>query len=103
MRKSLSSIGVLVSAIAMVLSVAPSASAAAPAVAGGYRQINLISDIPGVARITDPHLVNPWGMSALPGGPLWVSDNGDNSSTLYTGADDGQPLAPALPVAIPAV
>ena len=29
--------------------------------ANQYTQTNLISDIPGVARITDPNLVNPWG------------------------------------------
>src|SRR5262249_47240700 len=29
----------------------------------GYLQTNLVSDIPGLATITDPLLVNPWGMS----------------------------------------
>jgi hypothetical protein len=28
-----------------------------------YAQTNLVSDIPGLAAITDPILVNPWGMS----------------------------------------
>jgi hypothetical protein len=37
-----------------------------------FRQINLISDIDGVARITDPNLVNPWGMAAGPTTPLWI-------------------------------
>jgi len=54
-----------------------------------YTQSNLISDIPGVARITDPNLVNPWGLSNLPGSPLWVADNGTNKSTLYSGAVGG--------------
>jgi len=58
---------------------------------GGYRQVNLVSDIPGLAPLTDPDLVNAWGLSAspgtdqTPGSPLWVSDNGTDKTTLYTG------------------
>ena len=33
--------------------------ASAGSTVGQYQQTNLISDIPGVARITDPNLVNP--------------------------------------------
>jgi len=43
----------------------------------------LVSDQPGVARLTDPDLVNPWGMSRGPNTPVWVSDNGTDVSTLY--------------------
>jgi uncharacterized protein (TIGR03118 family) len=50
-----------------------------------FTQTNLISDIPGVARITDPNLVNPWGQATIGGSPLWVADNGSDVSTLYTG------------------
>ena len=55
-----------------------------------YRQVNLRSDIPGLAAVTDPDLVNSWGISAsagtgqAPGGALWVSDNGKDKTTLYT-------------------
>jgi len=55
-----------------------------------YRQVNLRSDIPGLAAVTDPDLVNSWGVSAsagtdqAPGGALWVSDNGKDKTTLYT-------------------
>jgi len=55
-----------------------------------YRQVNLVSDIPGLAAVTDPDLVNSWGVSATagtdqaPGGALWVSDNGKDKTTLYT-------------------
>lgn len=52
----------------------------------------LVSDQSGVAQLTDPDLVNAWGMSHPPGGPLWVSDNGTNVSTLYTGAVHGSPV-----------
>jgi uncharacterized protein (TIGR03118 family) len=54
-----------------------------------YTQTNLISDIPGVARITDPNLVNPWGQSEIGGSPLWVADNNSKVSTLYTGGVNG--------------
>jgi uncharacterized protein (TIGR03118 family) len=67
-----------------------------------YRQTNLLSDIPGVARNTDPNLVNPWGMAAGPSTPIWVSDNGTDQTTLYSGAIAGSQLLPVpLVVAIP--
>jgi hypothetical protein len=28
-----------------------------------FVQVNLVSDIPGLAKITEPELVNPWGVS----------------------------------------
>jgi uncharacterized protein (TIGR03118 family) len=67
--------------------------------AGVYRQTNLVSDIPGVARVTDPNLVNPWGMSEFPNGPLWVSDNNADVATLYTGDQHGGPLT-AVPLVV---
>ncbi|QDP95892.1 TIGR03118 family protein [Microlunatus elymi] len=50
---------------------------------GAFREIKLVSDQPGVAALTDPDLVNPWGMSRGPNTPVWVSDNGADVSTLY--------------------
>jgi uncharacterized protein (TIGR03118 family) len=47
-------------------------------------QVNLASDLPGLAPLTDPDLKNPWGISLLPTSPLWVSNQGTNSSTLFT-------------------
>ena len=67
-----------------------------------YRQVNLISDINGVARITDSNLVNPWGMAAGPTTPLWIADNGADVSTLYTGGIRGSiPQIVPLVVSIP--
>jgi uncharacterized protein (TIGR03118 family) len=54
-------------------------------------QTNLVSDLPGVAQVQDPNLVNPWGISQGPG-PLWISDNNAGVSTVYTG--QGQPTNP---------
>lgn len=31
-----------------------------------FTQTNLVSDIAGMAKITDPNLVNPWGMTPGP-------------------------------------
>jgi uncharacterized protein (TIGR03118 family) len=64
----------------------------AGAVQAGFRQVNLVSDIPGVAPLTDPDLLNAWGLAATPGtdqapgSPLWVSDNGSDKTTLFAGA-----------------
>ena len=45
-------------------------------------QTNLVSDITGLATITDPELVNPWGVSHSPTSPVWVSNQGKSTSTL---------------------
>ena len=37
--------------------------------AGGYQQVNLASDIPNLARQTNPILTNPWGITFAPDGP----------------------------------
>jgi uncharacterized protein (TIGR03118 family) len=67
-----------------------------------YQQTNLISDIAGVARITDPNLVNPWGQAASATSPLWVADNGADVSTLYSGGVSGSiPQIVPLTVSIP--
>jgi hypothetical protein len=36
--------------------------------ADGFSQTNLVSDMPGLATITDSSLVNPWGVSFANGG-----------------------------------
>jgi hypothetical protein len=72
---------------------ATTALGAAPASAhpSAYRQINLVSDQRGKAPLTDPDLVNAWGLAASPGtdaaprSPLWVADNGSDKATLYNG------------------
>jgi uncharacterized protein (TIGR03118 family) len=49
----------------------------------GYFQTNLVSNTAGVATTTDPQLVNPWGISVLPGQDFWIADNNSGVSTLY--------------------
>jgi uncharacterized protein (TIGR03118 family) len=89
----------LAAALAVALAVGSLAAAAqahskgAASSGGSYRRTNLVSDQPGRARITDPNLVNAWGLSALPTSPIWVADNGTDVSTLYAGAVHGSPPA----------
>src|SRR5918996_1259228 len=51
---------------------------------GSYVETPIVSDQPGVAPVTDPNLVNPWGISFGPTTPLWVANNGTSTSTLYS-------------------
>ena len=48
-----------------------------------FQQVNLVSDLPGVAILQDTNLVNAWGMSFSGTSPFWISDNGSGLSTLY--------------------
>jgi uncharacterized protein (TIGR03118 family) len=49
----------------------------------GYSQTNLVSNVAGVGATTDPQLLNPWGISVLPGEDFWIADNNSGVSTLY--------------------
>ena len=88
-RRRLWPAAVVVTAAALA-AMAAGASAAGAGQAG-FRQVNLVSDIPGVAPLTDPDLLNGWGLAATPGtdqapgSPLWVSDNGSDKTTLFAG------------------
>ena len=79
----------------------PIVIASAQSGANVYVQHNLVSDIPGFADITDPNLVDPWGMSFSSGSPLWISNHGKGNTTLYNaGASSGIAITP-LVVTIP--
>ena len=62
-----------------------------------FQQTNLVSDVPGLAPVTDPNLVNAWGLSRSGTSPWWVADNGTGVSTLYTGLG----VKAALTVTVP--
>jgi len=66
-----------------------------------YVQTNLVSDIPGLATVTDPNLVNPWGVSFLPGSPFWISDQHTNLATVYPVTDSTDVSPAVLTVSIP--
>src|ERR1700675_2178616 len=63
----------------------------------GYSQTNLVSNTAGVATTTDSQLLNPWGISILPGQDFWIANNNSGTSTLY----DPQGKKNALVVTIP--
>ena len=62
-----------------------------------YSVQNLVSDTASTAPTTDPSLVNGWGLSAGPTTPWWTSNNGTNTSTLYSGAGAKVALTVAVP------
>ncbi len=64
-----------------------------------YTQTNLVADLPGIAAVTDPNLVNPWGLARSSGSPWWISDNGPGLSTLYNGAGKISSLVVTIPPA----
>src|SRR5262249_6603473 len=57
-------------------------------------------DIPGLAQLTDPNLVNPWGVSFSSKSPFWISNQGTHTSTLYAVTHAGIAKVP-LTVDIP--
>jgi len=48
-----------------------------------YAQHNLLSDVPGLADLTDPNVVNAWGLDSSDTSPWWIADNGSGKTTLY--------------------
>jgi uncharacterized protein (TIGR03118 family) len=66
-----------------------------------YVRTNLVSDIAGVARFTDPNLVNAWGLGFGPTSPFWIADNNAGVSTLYNGKGQAFPVGSPLVVTIP--
>lgn len=88
----------LAGAVAVLLVVSPPLLAFAQG-SGLYEQRNLVSDIPGLARLTDANLVNPWGLSHSPTGPWQVSDNGTGVSTQYT--RNGGAVPPVVIIPLP--
>ena len=69
----------LASAIVMTVCLAGAGPAAA-----SYVQTDLVSNINGLATITDPLLVNGWGVSESPTSPFWISNQGTNTAILYS-------------------
>jgi uncharacterized protein (TIGR03118 family) len=77
-----------------------------PKTVSGYQQTNLVSDIAGVAQVTDSTLVNPWGISFKStgtGSPIWVSDQGTGKATLYAVTPSNIATKNSLVVTIPTV
>src|SRR5258708_934952 len=69
-------------ALSAVLLLAQYVAPSAHASQGFYQQTNLVSDLPGVAQVTDPHLVNSWGIVHSSTSPFWIAGKGTGGSTL---------------------
>jgi uncharacterized protein (TIGR03118 family) len=60
-----------------------------------FIQTNLVSDIPGLAELTEPELVNPWGMSHTATSPIWISNQGTNTANLFAVSPTLMKVSPA--------
>lgn len=86
-------VGVVAVAALGVAGSVPAAAADAARRHDGYRQVNLVSDVRGLARLHDPLVKNPWGISFGASTPLWVANNGTNAVTIYAGANGHDPIS----------
>jgi len=66
-----------------------------------YTQTNLVSNASGIAPVTDPQLINPWGVSRGSSSPVVDFRQRDGLSTLYNGAGTKQTLIVTIPQADP--
>ena len=62
-----------------------------------YIRKNLVSDVPGVAAVTDTNLVNPWGIAFSATSPFWISDNHTGLSTVYNSTGMVQSIVVTIP------
>jgi uncharacterized protein (TIGR03118 family) len=90
MKKAISLIGLL-----MTMAI-PSGLLAQQA---GYSQTDLVSNIAGVGTTTDPQLLNPWGISVLPGQDFWIANRNGGTTTLYDDNGNKNSLVVAIPAA----
>jgi uncharacterized protein (TIGR03118 family) len=69
----------------------------------GFTQVNLVSDVPDLAQVTDFLVSNPWGMALGETTPVWINNNNTATSVVYRGATGpGSPIERALVVQTPA-
>ena len=62
-----------------------------------FVQQNLVSDIPGLAAVTDANLRNPWGIASSASSPFWVANQVTGTATLYNGSGAPLPLVVTIP------
>jgi uncharacterized protein (TIGR03118 family) len=67
-----------------------------------FKQVNWVSDIKGLAPVQDLNVKNPWGIDFGPTTPLWVSNQGSNTLTLYRGGTKAAPKVETVPLVIKA-
>jgi|HubBroStandDraft_1064217.scaffolds.fasta_scaffold08606_1 uncharacterized protein (TIGR03118 family) len=62
-----------------------------------FAQTNLVSNVPGVAPVTDPALIDPRGMAFFGVGFFWMADAGNGTASLYGGGGQTFPDSPTIP------
>lgn len=69
-----------------------------------YQQTTLVSNLPTTApAVQDADLRNPWGIAFGYGAnatPLWVANNGTDTSTLYSGANATTATVTKIPLTV---
>jgi len=78
--------------------VVPGAISAAGA--NAYVQHNLVADVAGVADVTNPNLVNPWGIATSATSPFWVNDGGTGLATAFNSAGTANGVQPTVPAGV---
>ena len=79
------------------LSVLLSSLLATSALAQHYQQTNLTSNVSGKAPVIDEHHKNPWGLARSASSFWWISNNGDGTSSTFTGQGQIGPLRVTIP------
>jgi uncharacterized protein (TIGR03118 family) len=90
--------------LAIPLSAAPGVAAAGSdhrSAGPAFAEVDLVSDVAGRAAVTDPHVVNAWGLALTATSPLWIVDNGGDAASLAAGGLGGAP--PTLPALVVSV
>jgi uncharacterized protein (TIGR03118 family) len=64
-----------------------------------YQVTNLTSNQKGKAKHFDPHLVNGWGLTYAPNGPIFVADTGTGLATSYNAKGVPQKTVVTIPSA----
>ena len=85
----------LAAGVTLALSLSPAAFAQ------HYTQVNLDSNVSGVAEATDPQVINAWGLARSSGSTWWVSDEATGLATLYNGPGAKQSLVVTIPKSDP--
>ncbi len=84
--------------ICLVLSLCAAISATAQN-SNNFRQVNLVSNVPGLALSVDPDLANPWGIALSAGQPFRIVSNSNGKFKSYDAT--GAQLDPRAVVAPP--
>jgi uncharacterized protein (TIGR03118 family) len=86
----------------MIALAAVLAGSRALATAPSYEQTNLVSDVPGLARFTDSHLIAAWGATHSATSAWWINSPLGGVAVVHDGTGLAVPTANPTVVSIPA-